>query len=42
LEEEDRSGHPSTSNMFMTHADEMVQADSRALLKKLSLVFSLT
>jgi hypothetical protein len=41
LEEEDRSGHPSTSNMFMTHADEMVQADSHALLKKLLLAFSL-
>ena len=27
--EEDRSGHPSRSNMFMTHTDEMVQADTR-------------
>jgi hypothetical protein len=47
-EEEDRSGHPSTSNMFMTHIDEMVQAGRQAdrqtcvLLKKLLLAFSLT
>jgi hypothetical protein len=41
-EEEDRSGHSSTSNMFMTHVDEMVQADRRVLLKKLLLAFSLT
>jgi len=33
--EEDRSGHSLTSNMFMTHVDEMV-------LKKLLLAFSLT
>jgi len=40
--EEDRSGHSSTSNMFMTHIDEMVQADRHVLLKKLLLAFSLT
>lgn len=42
LEEEDSSGHPSTSNMFMTHIDEVVQAGRRVLLKKLLLAFSLT
>jgi hypothetical protein len=41
LEEEDRSGHPSTSNMFMTRIDEMVQADRRVLLKKVLLAFNL-
>jgi hypothetical protein len=40
--EEDRSGRPSTTNIFITAIDKMVQADRCVLLKQLLLAFILT